>query len=78
MEKTVTYPDGTSNVYKGDPKNLEVGQIYTLDNRRLLAYRMAGRSDIPVVWADIGTIMQNIFEFSTGNLGIEIQVFHWP
>ena len=27
------------NLFKGDPKNLQIGEIYTLDHRRLVAYR---------------------------------------
>ena len=34
--------------YTGDPKNLENGKIYTLDHRRLVAYREAGRDTIPI------------------------------
>jgi len=36
--------------YTGDPKNLINGEIYTLDHRRLIAYRRAGRKSIPVEW----------------------------
>jgi hypothetical protein len=32
----------TEGSFTGDPKNLSNGEIYTLDHRRLVAYRMAG------------------------------------
>jgi len=58
--------------YSGDPKNLKNGEIYTLDHRRLVAYREAGRDSIPVQWATDDEIRENRFEFSTPNFGEEI------
>ena len=74
MEKTFTYPDGTSITYSGDPKNLEIGQIYTLDNRRLYTYRLAGRTDIPFEWATVDEVYANRFEMSTPDYGHTIEV----
>jgi len=61
----------------GDPKNLEVGQIYTLDNRRLLTYRQAGRTTIPVKWATESQVWENIHEFTTAVSGRTIEILPW-
>ncbi len=74
MSKTFTRPDGTTVTYSGDPKNLEIGQLYTLDNRRLLTYRKAGRTDIPFVWASREDVWDNRFEMSTKDYGHTIEV----
>ncbi len=62
----------TKRGYKGDPRNLENGKIYTLDHRRLVAYRRAGRESIPVEWADLKTVKDNRWKFTTPNRGISI------
>ncbi len=58
----------------GNPKNLEIGQIYSLDNRRLLTYRLAGRDTIPIQWVDPIEVYNWRFEFTTENFGITIEV----
>lgn len=62
----------TTRGYTGDPRNLENGKIYTLDHRRLVAYRRAGRKSIPVEWADLRTVKDNRWKFTTPNRGISI------
>jgi RHS repeat-associated protein len=58
--------------YTGDPRNLENGQVYTLDHRRLVAYREAGRDSIPVQLAGEDEIINERYKFSTPNYGTEI------
>jgi hypothetical protein len=55
-----------------DPKNLENGILYTLDNRRLYAFQQAGITDVPVEFVDgrPGLINRNMFKFTTSNFGI--------
>ncbi len=38
--------------HTGNPANLENGQVYTLDNRRLYAFQQAGITDISVETVD--------------------------
>ena len=59
--------------FVGDPINLANGLIYTLDNRRLVAYIEANRDTIPVLWAEIGEIMRKRYEFDTPNWGTSIE-----
>lgn len=58
--------------FTGDPKNLENGEIYTLDHRRLVAYRMAGRKTIPVQWVSLTVVRDNRWKFTTSNRGRSI------
>lgn len=58
--------------FTGDPRNLENGQIYTLDHRRLVAYRLAGRKTIPVQWASLTVVRDNRWKFTTLNGGRSI------
>ncbi|MCP4370963.1 MAG: hypothetical protein GY797_23040, partial [Deltaproteobacteria bacterium] len=69
--------------YFGHAENLVNGKIYSVDNRRLVAYKMAGRYDHPVQWmsaAEIAKIPGNPlkgevghgFKFSTPNKGLRI------
>lgn len=59
----------------GDAKNLLDGEIYSLDHRRLAAYQLAGREDIPVQWLDLSdpddydTIFNQRYKFTTQNWG---------
>ena len=73
IDRMDTWPKMTKNGYTGSSLNLLDNHIYTLDNRRLYAYKMAGRTSIPVVWlTDInvgGIIYRNRFKFSTTNFG---------
>lgn len=55
--------------FTGDPKNLDNGEIYTLDHRRLAAYRLAGRKTIPVAWATLDVVRDNRWKFTTSNGG---------
>jgi hypothetical protein len=53
-----------------DPANLEVGQIYTLDNRRLYAYQQAGRSAMPGgQFVPANVAVQEAFKFTTRDRG---------
>ena len=56
----------------GDPKNLINGRIYTIDNRRLYAFRQAGMPDIPTEWASPRDIERLRWHFTTGNGGFAI------
>lgn len=56
----------------GDPVNLENGLIYTLDHRRLVAYREAGRSTIAVEWVNVRLIRDQRWKFTTTNGGSSI------
>ncbi len=58
--------------FTGDPKNLENGEIYTLDHRRLVAYRAAGRKTIPVEWVNLRLVMDQRWKFTTPNRGRSI------
>jgi hypothetical protein len=62
----------TRNRFTGDPKNLESGEIYTLDHRRLVAYRLAARKTIPVEWADLKLVRDQRWRFTTPNRGRSI------
>lgn len=62
----------TRSGYTGDPKNLANGETYTLDHRRLAAYKQAGRKSVPVQWADLNTVRDQRWKFSTTNGGISI------
>ena len=62
----------TRDRYAGDPKNLELGEIYTLDHRRLVAYRLAGRKTIPVEWANLRLVRDQRWRFTTPNGGRSI------
>jgi hypothetical protein len=59
---------GNPNIV-GNPFNLQVGEIYTLDNRRLATYRNAGRSDMPVRWATNQEIQDEMWKATTPNYG---------
>ena len=59
--------------FVGDPANLENGEIYTLDHRRLVAYREAGRSTIAVEWADPRLVRDQRWKFTTANGGRRIE-----
>lgn len=58
--------------YTGDSKNLINGEIYTLDHRRLIAYRRAGRKSIPVEWADLNIVRDQRWKFTTTTGGFSI------
>jgi hypothetical protein len=58
--------------FTGDPKNLENGAIYTLDHRRLVAYRLAGKKTIPVQWVSLDVVKDNRWKFTTSNGGRSI------
>jgi hypothetical protein len=58
--------------FTGDPRNLENGEIYTLDHRRLVAYRLARRKTIPVQWASLSVVQDNRWKFTTSNSGRSI------
>ena len=60
------------NLFMGDPKNLEIGEIYTLDHRRLVAYRAAGRKTIPVEWANLRLVRDQRWKFTTLDRGRSI------
>jgi hypothetical protein len=62
----------TRNRFTGDPKNLDSGEIYTLDHRRLVAYRLAARKTIPVEWADLKLVRDQRWRFTTPNRGRSI------
>jgi hypothetical protein len=62
----------TRNLFTGDPKNLENGMIYTLDHRRLVAYRRAGRQMIPVEWANLRLVRDQRWRFTTTDRGQNI------
>lgn len=58
--------------YTGDPKNLINGEIYTLNHRRLVAYRRAGRKSIPVEWVDLNIVRDQRWRFTTTTGGFSI------
>jgi len=60
------------NLFTGDPKNLEIGEIYTLDHRRLVAYRLAGRKTIPVEWVNLRLVRDQRWKFTTLDRGRSI------
>jgi RHS repeat-associated protein len=74
MRNWGTMQNPTNPQYIGNPKNLQVGKIYTLDNRRLLTYRLAGRNTIPARWADPMEVFNWRFEFTTKDFGLTIEV----
>ena len=60
------------NRFMGDPKNLQTGEIYTLDHRRLVAYRLAGRKTIPVELANSILVRDQRWKFTTLDRGRSI------
>jgi len=60
------------NLFTGDPKNLQTGEIYTLDHRRLVAYRAAGRKTIQVEWANLRLVRDQRWKFTTPDRGRSI------
>jgi hypothetical protein len=58
--------------FTGAPKNLVNGEIYTLDHRRLVAYRQAGRKSIPIKWVDLNIVRDERWKFDTKNGGLSI------
>jgi hypothetical protein len=62
----------TRDRHTGDPKNLEVGEIYTLNHRRLVAYKLAGRKTIPVEWTNLRLVRDQRWRFTTANRGRSI------
>jgi hypothetical protein len=50
------------------------GAIYSLDNRRLYAFREAGIDNIPYRWATKKEITNEAWKFTTTNGGTEIRV----
>ena len=50
------------------------GKIWTLDNRRLAAFRKAGVSKIPIIWADDDDIQSIHKKLTTDNGGISIKI----
>ncbi len=73
-----SYMDGwgkkTRGGFTGDPRNLVNGLIYTLDTRRLKAYKDAGREFIPIIWADLDDVRKLRWHFTTLNKGIDISL----
>ncbi len=64
--------------YTGYPKNLQDGEIYTLDNRRLQSYKLTGRTTIPVeVIYDASSRDSQVYsqrwKFQTLNFGVSIE-----
>ena len=59
--------------FVGDPANLENGAIYTLDHRRLGAYREAERRTIAVEWANVRLVRDQRWKFTTANGGRRIE-----
>jgi hypothetical protein len=76
----VSLPPMTRYHYTGNPGNLENNMIYTLDNRRLYSYRLAGRENIPVEILDpsnpnhLNVIKEEVWKFTTVNWGEFIRV----
>lgn len=63
--------------FTGNTNNLENGQWYTLDNRRLYAYQQAGRDYISYeIVTDLRTIQREGWKFTTGNFGIGADLIH--
>jgi hypothetical protein len=60
------------NLFTGDPKNLQTGEIYTLDHRRLVAYRLAGKKTIQVEWANLRLVRDQRWKFTTLDRGRSI------
>jgi hypothetical protein len=58
----------------GDPRNLENGRMYSLDNRRVWSYDVAGRTTIPAIWATPEEILEQRWKFTTQNQGTDIDV----
>lgn len=43
----------------------EAGNIWTLDHRRLAAYRLADQRSVPVQWASHETVQREAWKFTT-------------
>ncbi|MBC2582956.1 hypothetical protein HGI79_22430 [Clostridium sp. DJ247] len=52
----------------------ESGKIWTLDHRRLGAYRLAELNDVPVQWATPEEIAKGGFKMTTNNGGSSIRL----
>ncbi|MGK5086227.1 hypothetical protein WDW86_01610 [Bdellovibrionota bacterium FG-2] len=48
------------------------GRVWTLDHRRLSAYRLAGLDDVPVEWASKDIVEYELFKMQTKNDGLSI------
>jgi RHS repeat-associated protein len=59
---------GRYGPYSG--RNLLNGAWYTLDNRRLMAYQLAGRSSIPVKIVSEGSAWREAWKFTTNTWGL--------
>jgi hypothetical protein len=59
------------NVYSGWGRNLLDDAWYTLDNRRLYEYQMAGRTSIPVEVVTEQQAARQAYKWSTTSLGVE-------
>lgn len=46
-------------------KSRTTGRIWTLDHRRLTAYKLAGVKDIPIQWADVGEVLGDYSKMTT-------------
>jgi hypothetical protein len=60
-----------NNVYTGRGGNLLNDAWYTLDNRRLYEYQMAGRSSIPVIQVTEEEAARQAYKWSTTSWGID-------
>jgi RHS repeat-associated protein len=64
-----------------DPKVLTItvwkdvnGKIWTLDHRRLAAFKLAGMKEVPVQWATQSQVQQQIWKMTTNNGGTSIRL----
>ena len=52
----------------------KTGKIWTLDHRRLAAFRLARLNSVPVRWATPNEIAQNMWKMTTKNGGVSIEL----
>ena len=60
-----------------DPMNVwrdTNGKIWTLDHRRLAAYKLSGLETVPVEWASPSKVADNLWKMSTKNGGSSIRL----
>lgn len=61
--------DDLQNIRIWEDKN---GVLWTLDHRRLAAFRPAGLEEVPFEWADIDDVLRQSWKMTTNNGGTSI------
>lgn len=52
----------------------EVGKIWTLDHRRLAAFRLAGLAEVPVEWVPMDVVRRQMWKMTTQTGGSSVRL----